>query len=110
MVPMGLFGVVLTVLRARKPRVAAAAGRAPSIDYLGAALLIALTVMLTLLLDRRSVEAVGAERATVMALIFAATLVGFLAHERRAVSPVVNLAPFKIPRFPFSAFSLFLID
>src|SRR5207245_3088258 len=96
MVPVGLFGVVLTVLRARKPRVTAVAGPAPSIDYLGAALLIALTVMLTLLLDRRSVEAVGAERATVMALIFAATLGGFLAHERRAVSPVVNLALCKI--------------
>ena len=109
MVPMGLFGVVLTVLRARKPRVAAAAGRAPSIDYLGAALLIALTVMLTLLLDRRSVEAVGAERATVMTLLFAATLVGFLAHERRAVSPVVNLALFKIRMFTFSVLSLLAI-
>src|SRR5262245_58370191 len=55
LVPMGVAGVALTVLRARKPRTAAAARRAPSIDYLGAALLIALTVMLTLLLDRRSV-------------------------------------------------------
>ena len=109
MVPMGLFGVVLTVLRARKPRVAAVAGPAPSIDYLGATLLIALTVMLTLLLDRRSVEAVGVERATVMTLIFAATLVGFLAHERRAISPVVNLALFKIRMFTFSVLSLLLI-
>src|SRR5262245_33086561 len=48
MVPMGVLGVVLTVMRARRRRPAAPAGRAPSIDYLGAALLIALTVMLTL--------------------------------------------------------------
>src|SRR6266404_1780414 len=34
MVPMGLLGVVLTVMRARKPRAAAVVGRAPSIDYL----------------------------------------------------------------------------
>src|SRR5437764_248224 len=75
----------------------------------GARLLMALTVMLTVLLDRRSVEAVGAERATVMTLLFAATLVGFLAHERRAVSPVVNLALFKIRMFTFSILSLLLI-
>src|SRR5207249_315837 len=105
----GLGFAIMTVLRARKPRVAAVAGPAPSIDYLGAGLLIALTVMLTLLLDRRSVEAVGVERATVMTLIFAATLVGFLAHERRAISPVVNLALFKIRMFTFSVLSLLLI-
>jgi MFS family permease len=111
MVPMGVLGVVLTVVRARKPRATATApaGRTPSIDYLGAALLIALTVMLTLLLDRRSVEALGSERAAVMALVFAGTLVGFLAHERRTVSPVVNLALFKIRMFTFSVLSLLLI-
>jgi MFS family permease len=109
MVPMGVTGVVLTVLRARKPRAVAPAARTPSIDYLGAALLIALTVMLTLLLDRRSVETLGTERAAVMAMVFGATLVGFLAHERRTVSPVVNLALFKIRMFTFSVVSLLLI-
>ena len=109
MVPMGLTGVVLTVLRARKPRATVPAGRVPSIDYLGAALLIALTVMLTLLLDRRSVETLGAERTTVMTVIFGATLLGFLAHERRAISPVVNLALFRIRMFTFSVLSLLLI-
>jgi len=44
-----------------------------------------------------------------MALVFAATLVGFLAHERRAVSPVVNLALFRIRMFTFSIVSLLLI-
>ncbi len=65
--------------------------------------------MLTLLLDRRSVETLGTERAAVMAMVFGATLVGFLAHERRAVSPVVNLALFKIRMFTFSVVSLLLI-
>src|SRR5213594_1030047 len=109
MVPMGVAGVVLTVLRARKPRAAAPAGHAPSIDYLGAALLIALTVMLTLLLDRRSAETFGGERTGVMALVFVATLLGFLAHERRAISPIVNLALFKIRMFTSSILSLLLI-
>ena len=65
--------------------------------------------MLTLLLDRRSVETLGTERAAVMAMVFGATLVGFVAHERRAVSPVVNLALFKIRMFTFSVVSLLLI-
>ena len=109
MVPMGVTGVVLTVLRARDGRRAMPAGRAPSIDYLGAGLLIVLTVMLTLLLDRRSVEALGPERAGAAALVFGATLIGFLAHERRAASPVVNLALFRIRMFTFSVLSLLLI-
>ena len=44
-----------------------------------------------------------------MALVFAATLVGFVAHERRALDPVVNLALFRIRMFTFSVVSLLLI-
>jgi len=73
------------------------------------ALLIALTVLLTLLLDRRSVETLGAERAGVVALVFGGILVGFIAHERRAASPMVNLALFRIRMFTFSVLSLLLI-
>src|SRR4029077_8551137 len=107
LVPMGLTGVVLTIMRAkRRP---AASGRAPSIDYLGATLLIALTVLLTLLLDRRTAQTLGAGRARVVALVLVARPVGFLAHERRAISPVVNLALFRIRMFTFSILSLLMI-
>jgi len=109
MVPMGVTGVVLTLLRARRRRTLPSPGRAPSIDYLGAGLLIALTVLLTLLLDRRTVEALGPERAAVAAVTFGAVLIGFVAHERRAPSPVVNLALFRIRMFTFSVLSLLLI-
>ena len=44
-----------------------------------------------------------------MTVIFGATLLGFLAHERRAISPVVNLALFRIRMFTFSVLSLLLI-
>jgi len=108
LVPMGLVGVILTVLRAEGRRTISN-GRAPSIDYLGAALLIALTIMLTLLLDRRSAATIGAERIGVLALVFGATALGFLAHERRSVNPVVNLSLFKIRMFTFSILSLLLI-
>src|SRR5262249_62320323 len=72
-------------------------------------LLSALRVMLPLLLDGRSGGPLGAERTAVLFVIFGATLVGLLAHERRAVNPVVNLALFSIRMFTFSVLSLLLI-
>jgi Na+/melibiose symporter-like transporter len=104
-VPIGLTGIVLTMLRTRDGRPARVASR-PPIDYLGALLLVALTVVLTLLVDRRGAELLGAGRRDLMAAVFAATLVGFLVHEGRSPNPVVNLALFKIRMFTFSVVSL----
>ena len=108
LVPVGVTGIVLTALRARERRPAPAA-RPPAIDYAGAALLVALTVLLTLLLDRRSAEVIVVGEKGFMTAVFAATLVGFLVHERRAGNPVVNLALFKIRMFTFSVVSLLVI-
>jgi EmrB/QacA subfamily drug resistance transporter len=108
LVPIGLTGVVLTMARARTPRTGAHAGRAP-IDYLGATLLVVLTVVLALLVDRRSAQVVGVGQQGVMTTVFAAALVGFLVHERRARNPVVNLALFRIRMFTFSVLSLLVI-
>jgi MFS family permease len=92
-------------MRARGRRVAAN-GRPPAVDYVGATLLVVLTMALTLLVDRRSAEAIGVGQGSVMTVVFAVTLAGFLVHERRAVNPVVNLALFRIRMFAFSALSL----
>jgi EmrB/QacA subfamily drug resistance transporter len=108
LIPVGVTGIVLTALSARTHRPAPAAGRS-AIDYVGAALLVVLTVVLTLLLDRRSGFVITVGEKEIMAVVFAATLVGFLAHERRARNPVVNLALFKIRMFTFSVVSLLLI-
>ena len=107
LVPIGMAGMVLTAIRGRGRRVAPAQ---PSlaIDYVGASLLVALTVMLTLVLDRRSVEAIGGGHRSVLIALFALGLAGFLVHERRAVNPVVNLALFRIRMFVFSVLSLLL--
>ena len=90
-------------------RPAAPAGRPPAIDYVGSALLIVLTVVLTLLVDQRSADALGVGRKGFMAAALVATLGGFVLQERRAVSPVVNLALFKIRMFLFSALSLLAV-
>jgi EmrB/QacA subfamily drug resistance transporter len=109
LVPIGITGVLMTALTAQRNEPARAAD-GPAIDYLGAALLIVLTVVLALLLDRRSAGAIGAGRAGVMASILAAGLVGFVVHERRARRPVVNLALFRIRMFTFSALSLLIVS
>jgi EmrB/QacA subfamily drug resistance transporter len=106
--PLGLIGTILTAARARgheRPR----AARRVSIDYVGAALLVALTVMLTLLLDRRSADMIGAERHGVLTLAFVATVAGFLVHESRTTDPVVDLSLFKIRMFTCSVLSLLII-
>ena len=106
LVPIGGAGIALTAMRARG-RVALV-GRPPAVDYVGAALLVVLTVVLTLLVDQRSAEAIGVGQTSVMIVAFALALAGFLVHERRAVNPVVNLALFRIRMFIFSVLSLLL--
>jgi EmrB/QacA subfamily drug resistance transporter len=106
--PIGFVGTVLTALRARgheRPR----RERRVSIDYVGAALLVALTVMLTLVLNRRSADMIGAGRHGVLTLAFVATLLGFLVHESRTSDPVVNLSLFKLRMFTCSVLSLLII-
>src|SRR5262249_18492243 len=101
LVPIGVVGIVLSAMRARGRRVAAS-GRPPAVDYVGATLLVLLTMALTLLVDRRSADALGVGQGSVMAVVFAVTLAGFLVHQRRAVNPVVNLALFRIRMFAFT--------
>lgn len=108
LVPLSVTGVVLTAMRAAGRR-APARTRRVSIDYVGAAMLVALTVMLTLLLDRRSAEMIGVAQKGVMTVVFTATVLGFIIHERRALDPVVNLSLFRLRMFTFSVLSLLII-
>jgi len=107
LVPIGVAGIALTAMRAWGRRVTPVQ-RPPAVDYLGAALLVVLTVVLTLLVDQRSAEAIGVGPKSVMIVAFVLGLAGFLVHERRAVNPVLNLALFRIRMFGFSVLSLLL--
>ena len=108
LVPIGVAGVILTALRARDghPRRTTAP---VAIDYGGAALLVVLTVVLTLLVDRRSAEMIAIAPRGLIGVVFAATLVGFVMRERHAAQPVVDLALFKIRMFTFSVVSLLIM-
>ena len=105
LVPIGAVGIILTALRIRESS-RAPAGRAPAVDYIGSSLLVVLTVVLTLLVDQRSADAVGAGQKSVMLAALSVTLAGFVLHERRSLNPIVNFALFKIRMFAFSALSL----
>jgi EmrB/QacA subfamily drug resistance transporter len=108
LVPIGVAGLVLTAVRARGAGPSRVAPR-PPIDYAGALLLIVLTVVLTLLLDRRSAELIGVSQRGLLLALFGAGLAGFLVREWRAREPIVNLALFRIRMFSFSVLSLLVI-
>ena len=106
--PIGFGGTFLALANLRR-RGSASSGRGASIDYAGAALLFALTTTLVFILDRRTQEAISGSTTVFLALLFCASLAGFLIHESRAASPFVNLKLFKIRRFSFSVISLLVM-
>jgi EmrB/QacA subfamily drug resistance transporter len=108
LVPIGLCGALLTLVNFRY-RAAAVHRPNISIDYLGAALLVATTTTLVLIFDRRTHEIIGASAKFGLAGLFLGCLAGLLIHESRVKSPFINLQLFKIRRFSFSALSLLIV-
>jgi EmrB/QacA subfamily drug resistance transporter len=108
LVPIGLCGAGLTLasLRRRPP-----VSQHPnvSIDYLGAALLVATTTTLVLIFDRRTHEIIGSNMKIALALLFVGCLAALIIHESKTSSPFVNLSLFRIRRFSFSVVSLLII-
>src|SRR4029453_12693130 len=95
LVPIGVAGTVLTILRARGRRVAPVE-RPPAIDYIGATLLVILTILLAPKVHRPGPEVLGPGRPSVVIGAFVIGLAAFLVHEPRAANPVVNLGLFRI--------------
>ena len=82
----------------------------PAIDYLGAALLVAVTLALMGILDRQIMEALApAWRAGAVAG-FGALAAGFLWRESRAPSPILSLRLFRIRMFAFSTVAMLLVS
>jgi EmrB/QacA subfamily drug resistance transporter len=106
--PVGFVGAALAFANLKRRR--NATKHAPiSIDYLGAALLFAITTTLVFLFDRRTHQVVGDSVQTFLVIILVGSLAGFLLHEARTTNPFVNLELFKIRRFSFSVISLLVI-
>ena len=108
LVPIGLCGAGLTLASLRRgPPVSQQ--RNVSIDYLGAALLVATTTTLVLIFDRRTHEIIGSNMKVTLALLFVGCLSALIIHESKTSSPFVNLSLFRIRRFSFSVMSLLII-
>jgi EmrB/QacA subfamily drug resistance transporter len=106
--PVGFAGALLAWANLKRRSYATVYSRV-SIDYLGAALLFAITTTLVFLFDRRTHQVIGDSVQTVLLLVLIGSLAGFLVHESRTKKPFVNLELFKIRRFSFSVVSLLVI-
>jgi EmrB/QacA subfamily drug resistance transporter len=106
--PIGFGGMALALLNMKRRRTVAPV-HTGSIDYLGAALLFAITTALVFIFDRRTHQIIGGSTKLFLAAVFLASLAGFLFHEKRTQAPFVNLDLFKIRRFSFSVVSLLVI-
>lgn len=84
--------------------------RKQPIDFLGAFLLIALTISLILVLDQRIRSALPPAFTIPIYLAFPILLFAFLIRERRFPSPIVNLSLFKIRMFTFSSITLLIVS
>jgi EmrB/QacA subfamily drug resistance transporter len=102
----GVVGTALSAARLKKKPEAPASPQRATVDYAGATLLIALTLLLTLLLDKKAADLIGIARKDVLLLGFGAAMWGFLAHEGKSPSPIMQLALFKIRMFACSVVSL----
>ena len=112
LVPIGTAGALITWLtRKRSPVPVAPTGIATrsSIDYLGAALLVATALALIAILDRRIMEVMNPGWRTVLILAFVGFTVVFLIREGTASSPILNLSLFKIRMFAISTVCLLLV-
>ena len=105
-VPIGIIGALLTI-GGFKSRTISVQRRA--VDYVGALLLFTTTTTLVLLIDRHSVEIIGAGTKGALVAIFLASLSGLLVHEAKTPSPFVDLALFKNRMFTLSTLSLLIV-
>jgi EmrB/QacA subfamily drug resistance transporter len=107
--PVGFAGMALALINMKRRKIVPQL-YAGSIDYLGAALLFAITTTLVFLFDRRTHQIVGTVAQSGMLIALALCTVMFLMHESRMKSPFVNLKLFRIRRFSFSVASLLIVS
>ena len=71
-------------------------------------LFLGLTILVTLLLDQKIAEVVGPGSQALFGLAFMVALWGFISHEKKIQSPMIDLSFFSIPAFGFGSVGLLL--
>jgi MFS family permease len=101
-----LIGMALCMATGRAA--APPAERHQAIDYRGALIFLALTVLATVLLDQRIAEVIGGNSQLVLGLGFLAMLWRFIAYEKKIASPMINLSFFSLPIFGYGSVGLLM--
>lgn len=109
-VPVGLAAIVLTYRKAPAHFESTTPSRRQAVDYLGTFLFVLLTAILTLLLDHKAGQALGAQNRGLLALVFAGTIWGFVAHENKIQNPMINFSLFRIRTFTLSVIGLMAMN
>ncbi len=101
-----LMGISLCYMTGRS--VAASPARRHSIDYRGALLFLALTILVTMLLDQKIAAIIGTGSHGLLGLAGVGTLWAFLAHEKRTISPMIELSLFSGRAFGYGSVGLLM--
>lgn len=99
-----LVGVALSYITGRS--VAPFVARRQSIDYAGALLFLGLTTLGTLLLDQRIAQVVGTASQAALGLAFVGMLWGFVFHEKKTRSPMIDVSFLSVPVFGYGSVGL----
>jgi len=99
-----LAGAAITMMTGRAAT--AEPSKPQAIDYRGALLLFALTVLATLLLDQKIAQLLGTGSELWLAAVFLAALWLFLGHEKRVPSPLIDLSIFSVRVFSYGSVGL----
>jgi MFS family permease len=65
-----------------------------------------LTILATMLMDQKIGGLLGGANRALLAVIFIAMIWGFLAHEKKTPSPMINISLFSIPIFGYGSVGL----
>jgi MFS family permease len=101
-----LVGMALCTMTGRS--VAPSVARQPSIDYRGALLFLGLTILATMLLDQKIAAVLGAGSQALLGLAVIGTLWGFISHEKKSESPMIDLSFFSVPAFGYGSVGLLM--
>ena len=101
-----LVGLALSLMAGRS--VAESTVRSRSVDYLGAVLFFALTILATMLLDQKVAAVIGAANQALLFLIFVGLLWSFIRHEKRIPSPMIDLNVFSTRVFGYGSLGLLM--
>lgn len=101
-----LVGMALCFMTGRS--VAPSSVRYQAIDYRGALLFFGLSILATLLLDQKIAGILGGGNQGLLALAFVGALWGFLWHEKKIPSPMINLSFFSVPAYGYGSAGLLM--